>query len=78
MDLVNLVGDTFWLPNEKAHCHQHVVLLRFFACRCFQLMVGDLFGISKATVCKIAEATTAAFRATANFPNVIGCVDCIG
>ena len=40
------------------------------------MVVVDLFGISKATVYGTAEAMKVAFRALANFPNVIGCDDC--
>ena len=102
MDLVDLVGDDVSISTRKGSLTttlQILVALRFFACGSFQLVVGDLFGISKATVSRTVHRVAAAFarllpryvrfheqreteamkvmfHAVANFPNVIGCVDC--
>ena len=101
-DLVDLVGDDVSISTRKGSLTttlQILVALRFFACGSFQLVVGDLFGISKATVSRTVHRVAAAFarllpryvrfheqreteamkvmfHAVANFPNVIGCVDC--
>ena len=102
MDLVDLVDDNIEISNRKGSLTttlQVLVALRFFACGSFQLVVGDLFGVSKSTVSRTIHRVAAAFaqlmpryvhfhqqretgamktafHAIANFPNVIGCVDC--
>ena len=102
MDLVDLVDDNIDINKRKRSLTptlQVRVALRFFACGSFQLIVCDLFAVSKSTVCRTIHRVAAAFaqlmpryvhfhqqretgamktafHAVANFPNVIGCVDC--
>ena len=45
MDLFDLVGDTFWLPNEKAPCHQCSKYLRAVVHSVFQEGDWDRVGI---------------------------------
>ena len=97
-----MVGDDVSVADRKGSLTptlQVLIALRFFACGSFQLVVGDLFGVSKAnisrTIHRVAaafarlvprhvrfhpqretEAMQVVFHAVANFPNVIGCVDC--
>ena len=106
MNLIDMVSDNVSIADRKGSLPatptlQVLIALRFFACGCFQLVVGDLFGVSKATISRTIYRVSAAFarlvprhvrfhpqRETdamkvvfhavpvANFPNVIGCVDC--
>ena len=53
---------TSTLANERgAYSSQVLVALRFFACGSFQLAVGDLFCVSKSTVCRTIHKVAAAF-----------------
>jgi len=78
---------------------QMMVALRFYASGCFQIVIGDIFGIDRSTVSRIIERVSRAFNERlnefvqfptqeeapkvmadfykqANFPNVVGCLDC--
>ena len=102
MNLVDMVGDNVSVAERKGSLTptlQVLIALRFFVCGSFQLIVCDLFGVSKATISRTKHRVAAAFarlvprhvrfhpqreteamkvmfHAVANFPNVIGCVDC--
>ena len=102
MNLVDMVGDNVSVAEREGSLTptlQVLIALRFFACGSFQLVVGDLFGVRKATISRTIHRVAAAFAplvprhvrfhpqreteamtvvlyAVANFPNVIGCVDC--
>ena len=102
LDLIDLVSADVDIARRKGSLsvtQQVLVALRLFACGSFQVVVGDLFGCSKATICRTVHRVAAAFarlipryvhfhqqRETdimkvafhnvAQFPNVIGCIDC--
>ena len=64
MDLVDLVGDNISISTQKCSMTttlQILVPLRFFACGSFQLVVSDLFAISKATVSRTIHRVAVAF-----------------
>ena len=53
MNLVDMVDDNVSVAERKGSLTptlQVLIALRFFACGSFQLVVGDLFGVSKATI----------------------------
>lgn len=103
IDLVDVVqGDidrAFTRLGSLPALLQVMVALRFYACGCFQIVVGDIFGIDKSTVSRVIERVSRAlssrineyvrlprrneatktiekFYQMANFPNVVGCIDC--
>uniref|UniRef100_A0A8C7L3E7 DDE Tnp4 domain-containing protein n=1 Tax=Oncorhynchus kisutch TaxID=8019 RepID=A0A8C7L3E7_ONCKI len=62
---------------------QLLVTVRFYVTGCFQMVVGDLFGLHKSTVCRTVyirflptEETAAGFYRRARFPGVLGAIDC--
>ena len=64
MNLVDMVGDNFSVAERKDSLTptlQVLIALRFFACGSFQLVVGDLFGVSKATISRTIHRVAAAF-----------------
>lgn len=45
---------------------QIMIALRFYASGSFQEIIGDIFGVSKATVCRVVHRVSAAIAATMN------------
>ena len=64
MDLVDLISDNILVAERRGSLTPTLklsVVLRFFVCGSFQLVFGDLFGITIATVCRTAHRMAAAF-----------------
>ncbi len=64
MNLVDMVDDNVSVAERKGSLTptlQVLIALRFFACGSFQLVVGDLFGVSKATISRTIHRVAAAF-----------------
>jgi len=62
--LVLQIKDKLEHPSERNEClspmNQLLVALRYYATGTFQLVVGDTFGVSKATVCRTVHRVTRA------------------
>ena len=64
MNLVDMVCDNVSVAERKGPLTatlQVLIALRFFACGSFQLVVGDLFDVSKATISRTIHRVAAAF-----------------
>eukprot|EP00745_Piridium_sociabile_P032193 TRINITY_DN54078_c0_g1_i4.p1 TRINITY_DN54078_c0_g1~~TRINITY_DN54078_c0_g1_i4.p1 ORF type:complete len:286 (+),score=33.99 TRINITY_DN54078_c0_g1_i4:34-891(+) len=103
IDLCDVIADDIDHPLPRhgslPPLSQLMIALRFYATGSMQIVVGDLFGVSKRTVGRIIDRVSKAFSvrlneyvrlpvqrdadrsmdgfyAMANFPNVVGCIDC--